>query len=282
MKMKLEANTVEGRRCLLLNRIRSSESISAFSSHNGLTPSYAGQLMNGNLPLSTHSAKLMEKRLGLIPGILQNPCDASIIDTLTPSALFLNPERHTISEHGDGVDDGVLELATDLKEPDQAKSVNTQVGELRLARLRAIMGRLDVPQFCDYYGFNRPLLNSVLNRTAPFPLSLAKKLESKFKLNPGSIVYPDPSVGDEDLLGNLRTIHDSRMVTSSISPSGERLLSRLTTSLEDGDLSEGQILALTVLLRQFSGHGKALSGDDQTDSDCAQQAQLLDAENDRN
>lgn len=253
MKIKQDTTTIEARRCLLLNKIRASGTITSFSVHFGLTPSYVGQLMSGRKLMSTHSAKLMEKRLGLISGVLQEPCDAGAIDGLRPSDLFQDPERYPMRESGKEADNGGLEFVSDPDELAQPTSVKIPVGELRLARLRAIMGRLDVPQFCDYYGFNRRLLNSVINGSKPFPMTLAKKLESKFKLSHGSIVYPDPSVKEEQLLAGLSAIHAPEMFNLNISSSGQSLLGNLTKSLSDGDLSEGQILALAVLLRQFTG-----------------------------
>lgn len=235
-KRVVDVTTIEGRRLVLLKKIGLGRTCVQFAQYSGLTASYVSQIMSGSKLLSTHSAKLMEARLGLIPGVLQKPEDANMLEDVSVNSLYLDPERNVLPE-----DDRDAEIQRD------------HANELRVIALKAIMGRLSLVEFCTYYGLNRPLVKSVLAGTKPFPLTLAKKLESKLKLNPGSLVYPaDASIGDHDCIAELQVIHAPNLKTNRITSAGKKLLDILTASLTNGDLTEGQILALTVMAENFS------------------------------
>lgn len=236
MRNEIEADvtTDEGRRLVILRKIRSGGTSIRFAQICGMTSSYISAVMKGSHPIGKRTAKKLEEQLFLIPGVLQRPEKASLLDSVSADSFFLNHKNIMLEE--------ILE----------AEANQARINELRLNGLKAIMGRLSPDEFCKLHGFKRPLILQVLGESKPFPLTLAVRLEKMFKLKPGSFVYPDESyMGKRQFLAELHGIHEASL-KAGITPSGAKLLDCLKENLKHGRLSDGQIMALTVMIEKFT------------------------------
>jgi hypothetical protein len=236
MTKHLEADitTTEGRRLAILRKIRAGATAIRFAEMAGFTSSRMSSILSGKAKMSELTGKKIELALGLVPGILQGAEESTLSEQVSVESLFLDQTNKV------------------LEELRAEKARRPQTNAIRIEALKAIMGRLSLDDFCHLYSFKKPLLRNVLCGTRPFNETLARKIEKRLKLHPGSMVFPDDSFdGKRKFMQKLDAIN-ATSVHVHITPMGEKLLEKVSISLKRGELSDGQVLALTALIDQFS------------------------------
>lgn len=224
--------TTEEKRLILLKRILAGKSQKALAKASGLNQSYLSQILTGRKIIGEKSAKNIESKLGLRPGILVNPQGGNSLDTTPVESFFLIGSGDLTGDPAvTGDDDGGIENSAQ-----------------RVAILRALVGATSRAEFCSAYSVNPSYLTNILNGVKNFGEKSARNMEASLGLRPGVLEHP---VGIEyDTQEKLQSLYLNH--NHGISMKGRLLLKNLETMLELDVLTDDHIDLLSSIASQLS------------------------------